>query len=140
MPAVYDKMGIRFQYPENWTLEEEDALSGSGAVSVYSPGGAFWSIAIHPRFESPQRLIDAALKAMREEYEGLESEEVQEEVAGHEMLGYDLHFICLDLTNTSRIRCCHTDDATYLLFCQAEDREFESIEAVFQAMTVSLLT
>ena len=37
MPAVYEKMGIRFMYPDNWTLDEEEALHGNQSVSVYSP-------------------------------------------------------------------------------------------------------
>ena len=39
MPATYDKMGIRFLYPENWTLDEEDAVQGCKSVSVNSPKG-----------------------------------------------------------------------------------------------------
>ena len=26
MPAVFDKLGIRFLYPENWTLDEQEAF------------------------------------------------------------------------------------------------------------------
>ena len=56
MPAVYDKMGIRFLYPDNWALDEEDALQGNQSVSVYSPEGAFWSIVLHPKHADPAEL------------------------------------------------------------------------------------
>ncbi len=59
--------------------------------------------------------------------------------AGRSLVGYDLNFFFLDLTNTARIRCVGTERATYTVFCQAEDREFERIEPVFRAMTTSLL-
>ena len=41
MPARFDKLGISFQYPENWTLDDSDALLGRKSVTVYSPGGRF---------------------------------------------------------------------------------------------------
>jgi hypothetical protein len=139
MPAEFNKLGISFQYPENWALDEEDALAGRRSVTVFSPGGAFWSISVHPRSTDPMSLAEAAVGAMKAEYEGLEVEVAQETVAGREMVGYDLNFYCLDLTNTASVRCIRTDRATYTVFCQAEDREFDKIHAVFRAMTTSFL-
>jgi hypothetical protein len=139
MPAVFDKLGIRFQYPDNWELDEKDALAGESSVTVYSPGAAFWSIAVHGREVAPKDLVEAALKAMRQEYDELDAEPVQERAFGHELIGYDLNFYCLDLTNTALVRAVQTADATYLILCQAEDREFAEVEPVFRAMTASLL-
>jgi len=139
MPAEFHKLGIAFQYPENWTLDEEDALAGSQSVTVYSPGGAFWSVSIHPRSADPHQLAQAAVTVMKGEYEGLESEAVEEVLAGREMVGFNLNFFCLDLTNTAMIRCLRTDQATYAVFWQAEDHEFVELEAVFRAITTSLL-
>jgi len=140
MPAKFQKLGISFQYPDNWTLDEEDARADHNAVTVYSPGGAFWSVAIHPRSADPAQLAKAAADAMAEEYEELEAEKVREELAGRELLGYDMNFYCLDLTNTAQIRCLRTPHHAYSIFCQAEDREFERVESVFRAITVSLLS
>ncbi len=139
MPLEFDKLGICFQYPDNWSLTEEDALAGCQSVTVYSPGGGFWSVAIHPPATDPGELASAALEAMEEEYEGLESEEVRETVVGREMVGHDLNFHCLDLTNTACVRSVSTGRATLTIFCQAEDREMERIQPVFQAMTISLM-
>ena len=77
---------------------------------------------------------------MKNEYEELEAEEICETIADREIVGYDLNFYCLDLTNTARIRCLRTDRNTFTVFCQAEDREFDQIQRVFQAMTTSLLS
>jgi len=139
MPASFTKLGISFQYPDNWTLDEEDALAGRQSVTVYSPGGAFWSVAVHPPSADPARLAQGALDAMRQEYEQLDAEESREIIAGHQTIGYDLNFFALDLTNTAQVRCWQTDRATYTIFWQAEDREFAQIERVFQAITTSLL-
>lgn len=140
MPLKFEKLGISFQYPDNWTLDEKDALVGRRSVTVYSPGGAFWSVAAHLRSADPAELAKAAVEAMKQEYEGLEAEETREALAGRKLIGYDLNFYYLDLTNTAQIRCLRTERTTYTVFCQAEDREFDRIELVFRAMTASLLS
>jgi hypothetical protein len=139
MPAEFNKLGIRFQYPENWTLETDAAGSGRQTVSVYSPEGAFWTVMRHPANMDVTELAQTALVAMQNEYDELDSEPVQEEIDDVELSGYDLNFYCLDLTNTAWIRVASTKAATFLLICQAEDREFEEVSPVFQAMTASLL-
>jgi hypothetical protein len=139
MPAKYEKLGISFQYPENWTLDEEDALAGRNSVTVYSPGGAFWSVAVHPLSADPKLLARAAVDAMTEEYKEVETEEAHETVADHELVGFDLNFYYLDLISTARVRGVRFHQATYVIFYQAEDREFDEIHRVFEAMTFSLL-
>jgi hypothetical protein len=139
MPGVYDRDGIRFQYPENWTLEEDEAAEGALSVSVNSPSGAFWQLTVYPRGENPERLLKTAVAAMREIYDSLETEEVDEKIAGRDTTGYDLNFYCLDLTNTAVLRCWQSPTATFLVLYQAEDREYAEVEAVFRAMTISLL-
>lgn len=140
MPALYDKFGIRFQYPENWTLETDADAPGKQAVTVYSPQGAFWTISVHPLEADPAELTKAAMQAMQGEYDEIDSEEVEEEVAGFDLVGYDLNFYCLDLTNTALIRSGRNSATTYLIICQAEDRDFAQVAPVFQAMTISLLS
>ncbi len=137
--AVFDKLGIRFQYPDNWTLDETEALAGERSVTVYSPEGAFWSLTLHPPLEPAEPLLQAVLKTMRKEYAELDAEEVSETIADVALTGYDLNFYCLDLTNTALVRVAHTPEITLLLMCQAEDREYQRVERVFQAMTTSLL-
>jgi hypothetical protein len=139
MPARFDKLGISFQYPDNWTLDDSDALLGHRAVTVYSPGGAFWSVAIHSGSMQPAKLAAAVVEAMKKEYAWLEAEEAEETVAGRALLGYDLTFYYLDLTNTAWVRSVRLGSTAYTIYCQADDREFNQIQRVFQAMTISLL-
>jgi len=139
MAAIFDKLGIRFAYPENWTLDESEALAGNQVVTVNSPGGSFWSVMIHPPAVAPEKLVATALKAMRQQYDELDAEAVEETIAGHELVGYDMNFYCLDLTNTAQVRSYRTPDAAYVIFCQADDREFAEIEEVFRAITFSML-
>ena len=139
MPAVFDKLGIRFQYPENWKLEAAKSAAEARTVTVFSPDGGFWTVVQHDRQEDPHQLASTALAAMRQEYAELESETVREQIEGVNLVGYDLSFYCLDLLNTTWIRAGRTSRKTYLVLCQAEDREFEKFCEVFRAMTVSLL-
>ena len=139
MPATYERMGIRFDYPENWQVDEQEARNQQNAVTVYSPGGAFWSVSVESRDSDPQELTRAALAAMRQEYEELDAYEVSEQVEDKEMVGYDMNFYCLDLTNTAQVRSFRTWRATYVIICQAEDREVDEISPVFQAMKTSLV-
>jgi len=139
MPATYEKLGIKFQYPDNWTLDEGEALEGEKSVSVYSPGGAFWSVMIHPRSQAPEELVDAALKTMQQDYDELDAEAVEETVGQIDLVGCDMNFYYLDLTNTAAVRSGRKDEATLVIFWQADDRELAEVEAVFRAITLSLL-
>lgn len=139
MPAKFSKLGISFQYPENWTLDEDEAMAGHKSVTVVSPGGAFWTISIHPSPTDPTRLAEAAVQAMKDDYADLEAEPTVQSLAGREMIGYDMNFWYLDLTSSAAVRCLSTERATYAIFFQGEDREFDRIRSVFDAITTSLL-
>ena len=140
MPAEFNKMGISFLYPDNWTLDEDDAKAGQESVTVFSPGGAFWSVSVHPVSTDPAKLAKAALKAMKEEYKELETDRVRQTIAHQEMVGYEISFYYLDMTNTASILCFRTTNASYAVFWQAEDRELKTIQDVFLAITTSLIT
>ena len=88
---------------------------------------------------NPTELLEQVLAAMKDEYAFLEFDTAADEVEDQPMVGYDINFFCLDLSNTAWFRGFQREGTTYLLFCQAEDREMERVQPVLQAMTVSLL-
>ena len=108
-------------------------------VSVYSPTGGFWSVILHPAGLDPEDLVEAAVDTMRQEYEQLDADHTHETISGHDVVGSEMNFYCLDLTNTAVARSYATNDATYLVLCQADDREYETIGPVFDAITRSML-
>lgn len=139
MPSVFEQSGLRFEYPENWILDEasEDQVE---QVVVSSPNTAFWHLTKYSPDADIELLFDEALAALRTEYQDMETEPAGDLlVEDRQLAGFDVGFICLDLTNTCWLRGFQTDDATYLLLCQAEDREFAQVSPVFQAMLASLL-
>jgi hypothetical protein len=139
MPAKCDRPGLAFQYPENWTLEDDAPEAGRDAVSVHTPGGGFLSISRHAPSTDPKQLATAAFEALREEYPSAEAHDFHHTLGGREMIGYDVDFYCLDLTNRAKVRCFRGGGATYAVFSQAEGREFDELEPVFAAITVSLV-
>ena len=141
MIAHYEKPGIRFAYPENWSIVDEQLDQWPQGVAVQSPQGSYWDLRIFPSRIGLGEVSDQALDAMRQEYADLESEAVTEELFNSSVtaVGYNLEFFCLNLLVTSRIRSFYVGSRTLLLVCQAENREFDRQRLVFDAITKSLL-
>lgn len=138
MPQTFDRAGIKFQFPDNWTIEEESS-GRRQTVTVYAPGGSFWTVAVHPLSADPSELAKGVVEAMQQEYPLVESDAVEEQLDGHDTVGYDMNFYYLDLTNSSQVRSLRLGRHTYTIFCQGEDRDFEQNQPVFRAMAVSLV-
>jgi hypothetical protein len=139
MSATYHKLGVRFLYPENWDLVESDPRDDPRTITVQSELGSFWSITLYALDVDPASLAETALAALQEEYEELEVEPVSESIAGVPAAGFEVHFYVGQHVAAARIRVFQREPSLVLLLCQAEDREFDRLEPVFDAMTVSLL-
>lgn len=142
MPAIFDQLGIRFEYPDNWSVDGVflDPLTVDGKlVVVSSPDTAFWQLSKHPPEAELEGLFDEALSALRSVYREMEVEPTQDMLEDFDVAGYDVNFFCLDFTNTSWLRGFKTPEATYMLLCQAEDQELERVGLVFRAMLASVL-
>ena len=135
----FNRFGLAFDYPDNWTVDTDDSLDRFAAVTVHSPEGGFWSLSGHAPGGNPTELSRVVLEQMREEYRDLDSESAESVVHGRRLEGLDINFSCLDFTNTAHVRTLETPDALYLLVCQAEDRDWERIAPVFAAMTASFV-
>jgi len=108
-------------------------------VTIQSPAGAVWSIAIFPNSCDPLHVAAESLKAMQAEYPDLESEAVNETLLNLELTGFDIDFICLDFIVTGALRAFRLGDHTICVTTQAESRDFDSLAQVFRAMTFSLI-
>ena len=130
--AQFERDGIAFQYPETWHLTPEEYESGWG-VSVFSPGTAFLSLTVDAGGAPAGLLADAALEALRDEYQQIDADPVSDTLAGLPATGHDLHFFALDLTNTCCIRAAHIGLGTLLVYWQVNDTE-EQHHQVLRAM------
>jgi hypothetical protein len=135
----FDRFGLAFDHPDNWTVDTDDSEGRYAAVTVYAPEGAFWSVSGHAPGGEPAELAAAVVAQMRAEYRELDSEPATDTILGRPLAGFDLNFYCLDLTNTAQVRTLSTPTAIYLFHCQADDREWDRVSPVFAAITTSFL-
>ena len=138
MPGLYEKDGLRFAYPDNWTIDDEETGSAAAAATVNSPQTAFWTVMLYEGLRNTQELADCVLEALQSEYPQLEVDRIDspDDDVGCE---YQLSFCYFDLLNTATIRSFHDRDRTFLVLTQAEDHELATVEPVFDAMTASLV-
>ena len=140
MVARYDEQGIQFAYPDNWSIMDEKLKDTPRGVSVQSPSGAYWDVKVFSRQKIPSKICDQALNAMREVYENLEFQAVTQRLFGLSAVGYNLDFFCLDFLVTAQLRCFSVGEHILLVMVQAESQEFGRQQAVFDAITKSLLS
>ena len=138
MPTLYDKGEVRFLYPDGWEVADEEALAWPRTVTVRHPSGAYWSLSVFTWTTKPEQLVDEAVRTFHEEYEGVETEEVSEEIGPAEAVGCDLTFYCLDFIVQVKVRSFTIDRRTFLIICQGEDRDFDQLDLVFRAITTGL--
>ncbi len=139
MPAIYDNSDVRFLYPENWSLTDEEKEEWPRSVTLQSPSSAFLTLLTYPSPQSPNQLALDAVSAMREAYEEVESEEVFEKIGATDTVGYNMDFIYLDFIVRAEVRSFSHGNRTFVVLCQAETREFDEMASVFRAITISLL-
>ncbi|MCA9236651.1 MAG: hypothetical protein KDA44_14345 [Planctomycetales bacterium] len=138
MPAVCELPGVRFEYPENWALE--DIAPGPLAqATVMAPGTGMWQLCQHPADADAEALFDEAIATLRKEYREIEVLPAVESIDDRELDGYDVNFFYLDLVVAVWLRAIRTPQGLYMIMCQAEDRELQQVGPVFRAMIASLL-
>ncbi len=139
MAAVFDRAGVQFDYPENWTVTDDQFSESVRLVSLESPGGGVWSLEVFSEWINPWRSTEEVVKTFQSDYQNLESEAASEDIGKFQLVGYDLHFYCLDFLVSAQTRSFYANGKTYVFVYQAEDREFETLESVFRAMMTSLV-
>ena len=139
----FERMGLVFDYPDDWALELDadggSEAGGSPAVTLLSPGGGFWSVSRHDGDGNARLLAEAVVAQMRSEYQDIDIEAASDTIGGHLLAGFDFNFYCLDLTNTASVRTLQAPGSLHVVFCQADDREWDRVATVFAAMTTSLV-
>jgi hypothetical protein len=152
MSAVFARSGVRFQFPENWAVETEDAAGtdpggdgdaapdgeGGWTVIVQSPATAFVVVSLRPHADGPAAATDEALAALMSEYPDAEAEAVIGQLAGLPATGHDVEFITLDTTTTCRTRAADTPRGTLLVLWQVTDYDRVASEPVLDAIVSSL--
>lgn len=137
MSKTFAAAGIRFQYPDEWVITEErgpDELT----ITVTDGQTAQWSITLMRECPDPAHVLKEAVLAFREEYDGLDVEERNLNIANHDALAADLDFECFELLNCAFLRAFLSDRYTVLVMYQATDHEMPAMDPVFDGINKSL--
>lgn len=128
--------GLKFDYPAGWLVTEE--RSGEDVtLTAGDEGIAFWSVTLMPGRPDPKKVLKMALQAFEEAYNDLDISEVSDVLSGHEAVGIDIDFECLELLNVASLRSFVTQDSTFLIMYQTTSDELDELESVFEAMNRS---
>ncbi len=139
MPAVYQQFGVRFLYPENWSVLDEETDQWPRTVTLQSQETGFWTLQVYPPDQDAKAAVLAVIESIREVYPDLEVLPAKETIADAQAKGVDIAFFYLDLLVEAKIRCVKTASAVILWHYQAESRELDKVEPVFQAIATSLV-
>jgi hypothetical protein len=139
MPALYENFGVRFLYPENWSITDEEEEGWPRCVTVQSRDTGFWSLHVYPPAQELKPIVKELIAAIQAEFTDIEVLPAKETFGDTPTTGVDLAFFYLDLLVEAKIRCLKTPSATLVWLYQAESQEFEAIEQVFKAIAVSML-
>ncbi len=145
MPAQFDSFGVRFLYPDNWTVGERTEEEGDDGVTLDVPGGGFVSVE-KTQINAVDKAIDEIVRVIAAEYEDLERESVSRDVLPAETQVTDLRFYYLDLVIISRIVVLTAptisigDGEVLMVQIQAESRDFDKNESVFDAILKQIVS
>ena len=138
MIHTFERDGIRFQYPENWTLESEEVADGGWSVTLQSPETAFMLLSVRPDADNAAELADQTLDALKAEYKELDEVNAVGSFAGQLAIGHDIDFLTLDTSVTCWTRCVQTLAGPLLAMCQVTEFERERNEPVLRAVCASM--
>lgn len=133
-PGVYRGMNLQFRYPENWKLTEETEQGRVNAVNVESPDHAFFAINRYRNASDAEAILEEAVEAMLSEYDNVEEEEGTLAIQGTEYPMRIVRFYFLDLLVACQFVTIPDEKDQLLFQFQAEDRDYEKLHLVFQAM------
>lgn len=131
MPATFESFGLRFLYPENWTIVERAEDEGADGVTFELPTGGFFSIEQVRDGQLQEELIEEVADSIAEDYGDVEREEVASE-DGTPTVNFEFYY--LDLLVVSQLKIVPIGSATYCIQMQAESRDFEKNALVFEAI------
>ncbi|MDB4533451.1 hypothetical protein N9242_01165 [Vicingaceae bacterium] len=139
MTATYGKHGIQFLYPANWTLQENVTGQMPFGITLESPSGGLWILSVFAAGTDKDMLIRDTATTLETQYDCLELTRFEDAIEDYSVEGFDAFFYCLDLLVSAQIRVIATNEFTFVVLAQAENREYDKLVEVFNAVTVSLL-
>lgn len=138
MPATFDDFGIRFLYPDNWVVAGRSTDNTIQGVTFELPDGGFLSIEQADPSIPEDQILDEVAQAVAKEYDEVERESIELKDAAADDRAIELRFYYLDLFIQSRVLLMTAGEQRLLVQIQAENRDFDKNELVFDAVITQL--
>jgi hypothetical protein len=136
---TFERDGILFRYPENWSCEtQDDPESGGWTVMVTSPETAFLMVSLQPDASDAGDLADQTLDSLRSDYKELDAEDVMETICGLPAIGSNVDFLTVDTPTVCRVRALDTFAGPLLLLAQVSEYDRPQNDPVLLAIVKSL--
>jgi hypothetical protein len=135
---LFERDGISFRHPANWSVETRDDPEGGWAVTVTSPDTAFLMVSLQPEASDAGDVADQALDALKSEYKELDFEDVMETICGLPAIGFNADFLTADTATACRVRAVDTDAGPLMLLAQVSEFDRAANEPVLAAILKSL--
>lgn len=141
----YQQHGLRFAYPKDWVLEENNWGSPEGNLALSNEWGAFWTLQKNPAGTNPEEIIWEVVATMQSEYADIECNRFEQMIAGTSVIGFEMTFFYLDLMNLATVLCFEQGKQLFTVFWQTGnqlvivDDLTVPIEKTMEAITHSLL-
>jgi hypothetical protein len=136
---THQAIGIECLYPDNWKVQDNSSDQDTPGFLIESPDAAFFAVTKFPWTCSPREVLDKASESLTAEYEELEVESIESDLSVTDSKAIEVRFFILDMLVVAKLRAFSLNHQTYLVEQQAEDREYQKIEAVFDAMIETLI-
>ena len=124
-------------YPDNWEVQTRESDETSDAVTLELPRGGFFSVTKYREAPPLDTVVDKIVVAMRAEYPEVEIEDLST-VDDEDSETLEFRFYYLDLLIVARVIAMSVAEQTLVIQIQAESREFDAGEPVFNAMLKSI--
>jgi len=133
----YDAHGVRFQFPEEWTLTEQCSEQHI-AINVDSPNTSFWSLTLFLDRPQPRDVIQSVIETFREEYDEIDVYPSHSRTVDQEAVARDIEFFCLEMVNGAFVRVFETERFTGLILFQGTETELQETRALLDGISASL--
>ncbi len=134
---VYDSHGVRFSYPANWELAE-DNFPNEHRITIDNGSTSFWSLTLYFERPTPEQLVESASEAFREEYDEIDFYEAQACLCRGRTIARDVDFVCLEFVNSAFLRAFETDEFTALVLYQETNQSLRENRPILEQITNSL--
>ena len=135
--AHYENHGVEFIYPDIWMVDEQQD-DGDIIITVSQSETCFWTLRIMPACPLPPQVVNQCVEVFEEEYDDVEIEVTDCELAGMPAYSRDLDFFCLELMNSTGLRSVRATDFSLLVWWQGTHHELEEARPVIDQMTLSV--